>query len=371
MYAVMPSALRAETSAFAALFTDSVAAGWTHTCTPATPPNSIEACVIGTYFHPANGDAIIPAIRSAILKGSGKSQYVTTSNSCPANGLIFVAIDCACLSLNERSANRSFNLAASLSAVSARCRASAICDSALSAELRAFDAAACALTASASACANSRCAARAFANASLASARASSAMPLTESASSCAVLADLAASPASSVAALSLASPHSWMLASRSFTLTSEYRSPPTPTTMRIQPTNASTFAAWILRSRGVSIRYLKYGIHSRAISFSSYRSSGNSNTRPTNTAVVNLASRPNHRSLGPTKSCVAHWASFSTRSGGSINPYTESDERRMRIMQKLDISLWILGLASLTILIGDVIIGAIRGLYKLLTAIL
>jgi hypothetical protein len=39
--------------------------------------------------------------------------------------------------------------------------------------------------------------------------------------------------------------------------------------------------------------------------------------------------------------------------------------------MQKLDISLWILGLASLAILIGDVIIGAIRGLYKLLTDIL
>jgi len=142
---------------------------------------------------------------------------------------------------------------------------------------------------------------------------------LAASASSLAFLADVAASPASRIASRTLESLHSWILASKSLTFTSAYLSPPTPATISSQPTNASTFAACNRCSGGVSIRCLKYGIQSRAISFSSYRSSGNSSSKPTNTVPVNPASTWNQWSRGFTKSFVAHWLNFATRSSGSI----------------------------------------------------
>ncbi len=155
----------------------------------------------------------------------------------------------------------------------------------------------------------------------------------TASASSRAVAVDVAASPASSVASLTLASLHPWMLALKFAIFDPALNSPNNPAIMKIHPMKAATFASSTGFSRKI-IEYLKRRMLVRAIESMSYINSGPSSTSPPITAQLNIDCLKNHTSLAPIRLVFAHSFSFATRSGGNIEPYPDTDISRARALQ-------------------------------------
>jgi hypothetical protein len=157
------------------------------------------------------------------------------------------------------------------------------------------------------------------------------------SASSRAVVAEWAASPASNVTACTLASLHSCILASRLVTLIPVTSSPTTPPTINIQPTNATTLThcggSCFTNS---TADFFNCPIIFRHIGMRSWIISGASRTRPRATNAVAHDPKPNHQSLILTKSAFSHPLSLAAISDGNIEPYSQSDARRDRMIRDL-----------------------------------
>ncbi len=186
------------------------------------------------------------------------------------------------MEVNDLGVVKRFNCSVSSSA---RFTAADRCSSALWAVSEAVDDTSCALAASDSAWASSRCAFCAFRRASLASSLAAFAMPITALASSCAILADVAASPASLWASASRMLLNSWSWLSILDTRTSQIPSPPTPTTIQIQPNLTSFFVH----------RYFVMGSSGSKPCTDDINSSASSSTTPSATiTVTNMSNAKN-----------------------------------------------------------------------------
>ncbi len=124
-----------------------------------------------------------------------------------------------------------------------------------------------------------------------------------------------------------------WMLPSAVEIKPLVIHSPATPETIKSQPRSATTFAqsgTWDSRKNQPDLSIWMR----RCMEIISYSSSGASKTRPTTTPFVENNNQPNHRSLQHRRSPRIKSSMYLANSGdGSINPDSDSDERRAYLL--------------------------------------
>ena len=126
--ACRPSLSRASAKADAASFVFSSASGWVHISTPTTPPSNMSLVPSSEYAQPALTRAVWT--RFAMASDSGDCQYAVMVYGWPGNCFSLFLISPIWSSLSVRLASCALRASDSFSALTARCRASARCDSA-------------------------------------------------------------------------------------------------------------------------------------------------------------------------------------------------------------------------------------------------